>query len=208
MTAVSTCNGGCTPTDIGDQMTGPVPFSSLPADLTSKIGANSENSAPFRSPPAPSCDDSLESDRGIRACAECGAGFDLTHPRKRFCWNSPGPRWTPVGATAPRRAELVCRQCRRTWTRPAQTGRLPHSCPDCRGTTARTFTPAPNQKEKSRDISERLLDSSSVQPTPRLRPASGRWPRRFRRSALRTPSAPRSAYVEPPKRHGRPHSRA
>ena len=120
--------------DLRFSMTPRVPFSSLSGDFESEIGANSENRAPFRSPLAPSCDDSLESDKGMRACAECGAGFTSPYPRQRFCTELCKDRQGHRRRYGAQPHELVCRQCRRTWTRPAQTGRLPHSCPDCRGT--------------------------------------------------------------------------
>ena len=72
------------------------------------------------------------------ACAECGAIIPSPQPQQRFCSEMHKDRaghrrryWaTPRDRAQPR--VLTCQCCGVEWTRLAQTGRLPHLCPDCR----------------------------------------------------------------------------
>ncbi len=71
---------------------------------------------------------------------ECGSQFPPRNARHRFCAelckDRPGHR-RRYGAQP---QELTCHRCGVEWTRAAQTGRLPHLCPECRSGDAMNFT--------------------------------------------------------------------
>ena len=91
-------------------------------------------------PNAPSCPESLRAapvggrgQTGPARSVELSSG--LLWPWQRFCSHLCKDRAGHRRRYGAKPHLLTCRRCSKEWTRPAQTGRLPHACPECRATT-------------------------------------------------------------------------